>query len=167
MCANTHLFSNGRASGKIPIEIQLHYVYNALLQSAVHSLMVPMSTLNERLRHARQKAGYNTATQAIDLFGWKSSTYRAHENGQNNYGVEEAKAYAKAYGVTPSWLLIGDTKDTSQSSTGKSKATRSHKHNCVDVIYATALLLKDDRDNLELIAKLDECVQSLKSKLKI
>jgi len=129
--------------------------------------MVPMSTLNERLRRARQKAGYNTATQAIDLFGWKSSTYRAHENGQNNYGVEEAKAYAKAYGVTPSWLLIGDTKDTSQSSTGKSKATRSHKHNCVDVIYATALLLKDDRDNLELIAKLDECVQSLKSKLKI
>ena len=167
MCANTHLLSNGRASGKIPIEIQLHYVYNALLQSAVHSLMVPMSTLNERLRHARQKAGYNTATQAIDLFGWRSSTYRAHENGQNNYGVEEAKAYAKAYGVTPSWLLIGDTKDTSQSSTGKSKATRSHKHNCVDVIYATALLLKDDRDNLELIAKLDECVQSLKSKLKI
>jgi hypothetical protein len=46
--------------------------------------MVPMSTLNERLRRARQKAGYNTATQAIDFFGWKSSTYRAHENGQNN-----------------------------------------------------------------------------------
>jgi transcriptional regulator with XRE-family HTH domain len=122
-----------------------------------------LNTLNERLRNARQRAGFDTATRAIDLFGWKNSTYRAHENGQNNYGVEEAKAYAMAYGVTPSWLLIGDTKETSPSSTVQ-KTAQPHKHNCVNVISATALLLKDDRDNIELITKLDECVQSLKKK---
>lgn len=33
------------------------------------------------------------------------STYRAHENGQNDFTLDEAKAYAKKFKVDPLWLI--------------------------------------------------------------
>lgn len=65
-----------------------------------------------RLKKARIDAGFPTATAAIDHFGWKGSTYRAHENGQNEFDASTAKAYAKAYGKSPGWLLTGDEPPT-------------------------------------------------------
>jgi hypothetical protein len=36
--------------------------------------MTKANSMHERLKEARQKAGYKTATAAIDAFGWSSST---------------------------------------------------------------------------------------------
>jgi hypothetical protein len=59
-------------------------------------------TMNDRLRKAREGAGYKTATDAIDHFGWKSSTYRAHENGQNNFRFPCISLHTKGYDVSAS-----------------------------------------------------------------
>ena len=77
------------------------------------------STMNDRLRDARITAGFVSATDAIDYCGWKSSTYRAHENGQNNFKIEDASRYSKAYGVSTAWLLIGDATEISKKVVSK------------------------------------------------
>jgi hypothetical protein len=64
--------------------------------------------MHTRLRRARLVAGYGSARAAIERFGWKASTYRAHENGQNKFKVSDAGAYARAYRVSASWLLFGE-----------------------------------------------------------
>ncbi len=64
--------------------------------------------MHGRLRHARLQAGYTTARAAIARFGWIASTYRAHENGQNNFRPADAYIYARAYKVSPTWLLVGE-----------------------------------------------------------
>jgi len=123
-------------------------------------------TMNDRLRKAREGAGYKTATDAIDHFGWKSSTYRAHENGQNNFRVDDASTYADAYGVTAAWLLIGEEKNAAPK-TKSNRIEKKHKHNCIDQINAITLLLRDDENNEDLLRKLEECIQSQKAKLNI
>ncbi len=69
--------------------------------------MKDIGSMHERLKRARLAAGFSTATAAINKFGWKGSTYRAHENRQNQYDSETAKMYGRAYGVNPGWLLTG------------------------------------------------------------
>lgn len=61
----------------------------------------------ERLRLARERAGYDSPSAAIEKFGWKPSTYMAHENGQNGIRSEPALIYGRAYGVEPGWILTG------------------------------------------------------------
>jgi SOS-response transcriptional repressor LexA len=75
-----------------------------------YGMSTKIKRMNERLRQAREEAGFKTATEAITHFSWRTSTYRAHENGQNPYKAEDALIYAKAYGVSPGWLLTGETK---------------------------------------------------------
>lgn len=70
--------------------------------------MIQNGTMNERLKRARISAGYRTASDAINRFGWRGSTYRAHENGQNHFDAQTATNYARAYGVNAGWLLTGD-----------------------------------------------------------
>ena len=113
-----------------------------------------MSTMNQRLKHARLQAGFKTAKAAIEHCGWNSSTYRAHENGQNNYKIKDAKIYADAYDVSPVWLLVGEN-DAEQK-----KIKARHKHNCSETIYAAALLLRDDPQNLQLLKKIQACIAS-------
>lgn len=60
-----------------------------------------------RLRQARASAGFKNPAAAIEKFGWKASTYMAHENGQNGIRPDPALEYAKAYNVEPGWLLTG------------------------------------------------------------
>ncbi len=62
----------------------------------------------ERLRDARTKAGFASATDAALAFGWQESGYRHHENGTRSFSVELAKRYARAYRVNPGWLLALD-----------------------------------------------------------
>jgi hypothetical protein len=116
--------------------------------------------MHTRLRHARIAAGFKTATEAIDHFHWRNSTYRAHENGQNNFSAADAAVYAKAYGVSASWLLLGE------EAGNKARPAKPiiHKHDCIEHIHAISLLLREDRKNTELIKKLDECIKSLKAK---
>lgn len=65
-----------------------------------------MATIRaERLRQARQKAGFESATDAASRFGWTESAYRHHENGTRNYGLDAARKYGRAFKVKPGWLL--------------------------------------------------------------
>ena len=119
--------------------------------------------MHDRLKEARLRAGYKTATSAIESCGWNNSTYRAHENGQNGFKTHDAKQYGDAYGVSPSWLLLGE--DEKNHSSGNRKSPKAHKHDCGEHIFAAAILLKDDTKNLDLIEKIEECLASLKSNI--
>lgn len=66
-----------------------------------------MENMSDRLRKARLEAGFNTASDAARKFGWTKTTYIAHENGQNEFGVEQATMYGKAFKKAPEWLLLG------------------------------------------------------------
>lgn len=62
----------------------------------------------ERLRAAREAAGYETASAAAEAIGVRSATYLHHENGTRDFsrpGV--AERYARFYRVDLEWLLTG------------------------------------------------------------
>ena len=63
--------------------------------------------MHDRLKKAREQAGFETAADAARKFGWTETTYRAHENGQRNIPRERAPVYARAFRVSPEWLLYG------------------------------------------------------------
>jgi phage repressor protein C with HTH and peptisase S24 domain len=66
-----------------------------------------MNTKADRLRHARKDAGFKSTSAAAERLGVKGSTYRAHENGQNDYDSEHAELYGRVFGVSPEYLLFG------------------------------------------------------------
>lgn len=71
--------------------------------------------MGNRLKWAREKAGYPSARQAALKLNLPPSTYSAHENGQNDFHTEDAELYGKAYKVRPAWLLTGEgSADTSE-----------------------------------------------------
>ena len=123
------------------------------------------SSMNDRLRNARIAAGFVSATDAIEYCGWKSSTYRAHENGQNNFKIEDASRYSKAYGVSAAWLLIGDATEVSKKEIIKNKSsaqitTGCSLAKCPGKIQSLALLLKKDPVNIGYVKQLNDCVSS-------
>ena len=62
----------------------------------------------ERLRAARRAAGYDTAREVSKRHGnINYNTYIQHENGLNGFDRDAAKVYAKAFRVSPGWLLTG------------------------------------------------------------
>lgn len=67
-----------------------------------------MGESNDRLRQARERAGFETASAASRRFGWTHSTYASHENGQTAVPVKAAEKYAKAFRVSPAWILTGE-----------------------------------------------------------
>ena len=69
-----------------------------------------MSDKATRLREARKAAGFSSARSAAETRGFPVSTYAQHENGIRGYDDELAKAYARAFRVTPEWLLFGKGK---------------------------------------------------------
>jgi hypothetical protein len=68
------------------------------------------ATRGQRLRAARAQHFKSARTAAIAL-GLPISSYGAHERaeaiGGRNYGPDEAKRYARHFGVTAEWLLTG------------------------------------------------------------
>lgn len=64
-------------------------------------------SMGDRLREARKTAGFTSTEAAAKAVRVPSSTYRAHENGQNNFGPDEALRYGKVFGVDPNFLLFG------------------------------------------------------------
>ena len=62
---------------------------------------------NDRLKKARIEAGYKRAVEAIRAFGFTKTTYQAHEAGQRGLTAGTAGRYAKAFKVSPEWLLYG------------------------------------------------------------
>ncbi len=124
---------------------------------------IKKSDMNTRLREARREAGFASATDAIEYCKWKGSTYRAHENGQNNFNVEYAARYGKAYGVSASWLLLGEgseDKVITKRQPSKSSMKGCTLKTCPDRIQAYAVLLKDEPQNISYVGKLLDCVQN-------
>lgn len=64
-----------------------------------------VKTPNERLRFAREKAGYATAVEAADALGVPRSTYIGHENGHRGFPAKQAPKYARKFKVSEEWLL--------------------------------------------------------------
>jgi phage repressor protein C with HTH and peptisase S24 domain len=62
----------------------------------------------ERLKEARIKSGLGGYRTLANRFGWNENTYKAHEKGQNGFGIADAKKYADAFGVSAQWLQFGD-----------------------------------------------------------
>lgn len=81
----------------------------------VSGMLIDRTAVSLRLKMARKDAGYDSAADAAKAFGWKISTYTAHENGQNPIRHEVAERYSKAFRVNPKWILFGE--DTAQLST--------------------------------------------------
>src|SRR5437870_3986654 len=67
-----------------------------------------MATMGDRLRTARQEAGFDSARAAALRHRWTVSTYSAHENGQNDFDEQTARLYGKAFKVSAGWLMTGE-----------------------------------------------------------
>ena len=63
--------------------------------------------MGERLKQAREKAGYTSAKLAAESMGVSVPTYIQHENGTRNYPADRAQRYARFFRTTPEWLLYG------------------------------------------------------------
>lgn len=77
-----------------------------------------MTEVYERLAEARRNAGFQTASEAAERFGWKGSTYLGHENGSRGFRADKAHIYARAFGVSANWLLYGDTAQPTEIQNG-------------------------------------------------
>ncbi len=75
-----------------------------------------MKTIAERLKKAREDAGYATAAEASEALGWKYPTYAGHENAARGVRVEALQKYAKAFRVSLDYLLTGKNADTGRAS---------------------------------------------------
>lgn len=63
---------------------------------------------NERLRTAREGAGYATAVAAAEAMGVRAPTYMHHENGTRDFTRgDTAQRYARFFRVNLEWLLTG------------------------------------------------------------
>lgn len=76
--------------------------------TAILAMRWGMQDAHERLQSARRAAGYADATAAARAFGWNENSYRSHENGQRGLRRDSAEKYARAFRVSPAWLLTGE-----------------------------------------------------------
>lgn len=65
----------------------------------------------DRLKQAREAAGFENAVDAIRRFGWTQSTYLGHENGSRGVTAVAAAKYGQAFRVPPEWILFGGDLD--------------------------------------------------------
>jgi phage repressor protein C with HTH and peptisase S24 domain len=82
----------------------VHHVNMTRVYTFRDDVRMPES-MHDRLRRARTEAGFSSARAAALRFGWKPSTYAAHENGQNRFDETVAREYARRFKVSPGWLL--------------------------------------------------------------
>lgn len=73
--------------------------------------------MHERLKSSRPAAGFETARDAVERFGWVPTTYAGHENGSRGFRRDTALEYARAFRVAPEWLLYGKPGGEIQAST--------------------------------------------------
>jgi SOS-response transcriptional repressor LexA len=76
-------------------------------------------TPSERLQRLRRRHGFEHAADAARAYGWKETTYRAHENGHRDISRNAARKYAAVFGVTVDELLEGHTGDPDYERTVK------------------------------------------------
>jgi hypothetical protein len=61
----------------------------------------------QRLRRARTEAGFVRGADAVERFGWNRNTFKSNENGAAPFSFDQAKTYARAFGVGAEWLYDG------------------------------------------------------------
>ena len=64
-----------------------------------------MRTPADRLKEAREVAGFAGPTEAAENFGWNKNTYKSHENGIRGISTKKARQYARGLRTTPEWIL--------------------------------------------------------------
>lgn len=68
-----------------------------------------MGDSSDRLKKARENAGFKSARAAALRHNWTPSTYASHENGQiPEVPRDAAIVYGRAFKVSPSWILTGE-----------------------------------------------------------
>jgi len=72
----------------------------------MHSDWRDLKTPHERLQWARERAGFDSPTEAADAMGMEPPTYLGHENGHRGLS-RAASRYADFYRVSLDWLLRG------------------------------------------------------------
>ena len=65
-------------------------------------------TPGDRLKAAREAAGFPSARQAAIALGIGYTTYVSHETGKNGFTADQAERYAEEFGVDAAWLMFGD-----------------------------------------------------------
>lgn len=66
-----------------------------------------MNTPGDRLKAARERAGFPTAKDAALAMGVPIATYTQHEKAQHHFPGTRAKDYADFFGLTPEYLQFG------------------------------------------------------------
>lgn len=73
----------------------------------MHSASRLAMSVADRLKQAREAAGFENAVDAVRRFGWTQSTYLGHENGSRGVTPGAAARYGLAFKVRPEWILFG------------------------------------------------------------
>ena len=84
-----------------------------------------MTEIATRLRLAREAAGFATAADAAQRFGWPYPTYAGHENGHRGIRLDALSDYARAFKVTKEWLLDGKSPPSSEKSVASRQGERA------------------------------------------
>lgn len=66
-----------------------------------------LTRIEGRLRWARERAGFTSIRSAARYHNWPENTYKAREQGVRGLKPEHIEDYAKAFNVSPEWLLTG------------------------------------------------------------
>lgn len=91
---------------------------NTMRESTMQANLRPPSVDRacDRLRAARQRAGFEAAADFAREMGMPISSYRAHENGYRNFKWDEAQSYADKLRVSVVWLMVGEGCPTDETS---------------------------------------------------
>lgn len=71
-----------------------------------------MGASAERLKQARERAGFASAKAAAEAMGVPVATYVQHESGVRGYPASRAQRYAQFFRVRPEWLIYGSGKES-------------------------------------------------------
>lgn len=66
-----------------------------------------MSSIAERLRYAREQAGFKNSTEFCAAFDLRHNTYDHHETGRRGVKLKRLAEYAEMLGVNFLWLAEG------------------------------------------------------------
>jgi transcriptional regulator with XRE-family HTH domain len=64
--------------------------------------------MGERLKKAREKAGYTSASEFCKEHSFTVEHYQEHEIGQRGIKASFAQRYCKALKIPLDWLILGD-----------------------------------------------------------
>lgn len=89
---------------------------------------------HERLTWAREQAGFRSARAAAAAIGEAESTYRAYEKDLRRFDADKAISFARAFNVTPQWLLLGTQGADGASLWGRRVPVISHAQATLDSV---------------------------------